>query len=62
MLFIPRCSDNIHSTFYPFSVLATFRIGFEAEQGAGGFSLLDTTASFPPRAVLVSTKARGFIA
>lgn len=31
-------------TFYPFSVLATFRVVFEAEQGAAGFSLLDATS------------------
>lgn len=49
VLFIPRCSDNIHSPFNPFSVLATFRIGCEAEQGTGDFSLLDTTTGFPPR-------------
>lgn len=47
------------SLFWP---LLTFRIEFEAEQGAGGFSLLDATASFPPRPVPISTKAQGFIA
>lgn len=44
VLFIP-----IHSPFNPLSVLATCRIGFEAEQGTGDFSLLDTTTTFPPR-------------
>lgn len=49
VLFVPRCSGNIHSPFNPFSLLATFRIGFEAEQGTGEFSLLNTATSFPPR-------------
>lgn len=65
VLFIPRCSDdNIHSTFYPFSVLATsyFQNRVWGRTEKWGSSLLDTTASFPPRPVPISTKAQGFIA
>lgn len=53
--------QRVSTQLLTLSVLATFRIRFEAEQGAGGFSLLDATSSFPQQTVLISMKAEGFI-